>query len=134
MMEAIGKQETSIRCFFRRTTACPTSKSLDDVEYGHVRDAAFSAGCEYFDVAHVMEEFRMLSSQEFSQVLWDEQIHYVSTLPLKDQRHKNKNSSASSACCYSHTHSLVSRFIKVPWVYEELDQLLLNLLCNTQVL
>ncbi|GFH53256.1 hypothetical protein CTEN210_09732 [Chaetoceros tenuissimus] len=103
-----GDENQSNRCFFRSTTGSERSRdsNLEKIEYGFVRDIAYDAGCEYFDIAHVTDEFsRMLFrfpkpprsrlSYEYSSIFWDA-VHYV------------------------------------PWVYEELNNLMLNMLCNSQ--
>ena len=66
-------------------------------ESGPVRNVTLEAGCEYFDVAHVTEEFSRLGEDDpdFKNVFWD-RVHYV------------------------------------PWVYEEINNLMLNLLCNAR--
>ena len=101
------EQSKSNRCFYRSTTGCQRSRDENEIEmmeYGPVRLAAYEAGCEYFDIAHITDEFsRLLFTHpapprnvqfEFSTIFWDA-VHYL------------------------------------PWVYEELNNLLLNVLCNT---
>ena len=103
-----GDENQSNRCFFRSTTGSERSRdnNLEEIEYGAVRKIVYAAGCEYFDIAHITDEFsRMLfkhpkpprsrSSNEYSSIFWDA-VHYV------------------------------------PWVYEELNNLMLNMLCNSQ--
>jgi len=104
-----GGDKQSNRCFFKSTTGCQRSRDrdLDSWEYGPVRKAAYEAGCEFFDIAHVTAEFaHMLFHHpipprnllfEYKNIFWDA-LHYV------------------------------------PWVYEELNTLLLNVLCNRQEL
>ncbi|KAL3786590.1 hypothetical protein HJC23_008186 [Cyclotella cryptica] len=90
MMEAISnmtrrKSELLNRCFFRSTTGAERARSnnLDSVEHELVRKAAYYAGCEYFDVAHVTEEFSLLlfkhptppGANEYKYVFWDS-LHY----------------------------------------------------------
>jgi hypothetical protein len=98
MMEAIqnmtgGKDVVTHRCFFKSTTGCHRSRqnNLDSVEYGHVRTATYSSGCEYFDVAHATEEFSNfvfdpkpppMLVNEFKHVFWDS-LHFVSLLSQK---------------------------------------------------
>lgn len=103
-----GDENQSNRCFFRSTTGSERSRdnNIEKIEYGAVRKIAYAAGCEYFDIAHITDEFsRMLFkhpkpprsrlSNEYSSIFWDA-VHYV------------------------------------PWVYEELNNLMLNMLCNSQ--
>ncbi len=92
--------QMSNRCFYKTTTASQwiQGKNLTSHEDGPVRKAATDAGCEFYDVGHVTEEFgRTMNSSEHASVFWDGG-HYV------------------------------------PWVYEELNNLLLNILCDKQVL
>ena len=103
-----GKQArtSGSRCFFRSTTACERAREnkLGKHERLTIKKSAFAAGCEFFDVAHVTEEFGYLNWKwpnegnaemvEYNSIFWDS-VHYM------------------------------------PWVYEELNNLLLNVLCNT---
>jgi hypothetical protein len=73
-------------------------RNMTSHEDGPVRKAATDAGCNFYDVGHVTEEFGHMKSPEHDAgVFWDGS-HYV------------------------------------PWVYEELNNLLLNILCNNQIL
>jgi hypothetical protein len=91
MMSAIQNMTGGVdailnRCFYKSTTGCYRSKDIDSIEYGHVRSSAYNYGCEYFDIAHVTEEFSRLVFNpkpppmlvnEFKHVFWDS-LHYVS--------------------------------------------------------
>ena len=91
MMEAMhdmkgGKYAISNRCFFRSTTGSDRSreKNINSHEYRTVRNIALNAGCEYFDIAHITEEFsefvymlKPLFSREYRHIFWDG-VHYVS--------------------------------------------------------
>ena len=86
-----GDHATPNRCFYRSTTASGTSRTTEanGHEYEEVRPVVLSAGCEYFDIAHITEEFSNLyfippiklrpSSfvNEYQHVFWDS-VHYVS--------------------------------------------------------
>jgi hypothetical protein len=99
MLNAMSRM--SSRCFYKTTTSSPAiqGRNLTSHEDGPVRKAATNAGCDFYDVGHVTEEFGhiMRESPDYASVFWDG-FHYV------------------------------------PWVYEELNNLLLNILCNNQVL
>ena len=88
-----GRTESKNRCFFRSTTGAPSTRELREFEAGSIRDATLEAGCEYFDIAQVTEEF--------------------------------------SRIIEGHPDTFVDTKHYVPWVYEELNNLLLNVLCNT---
>lgn len=100
-----GNDNQTNRCFFRSTTGCGRTRdnNLDRMEYGPVRKASYAAGCEYFDVLHLTDEFSMMLFLhpapprnlmfEYKTIFWDS-VHYQ------------------------------------PWVYEELNNMLLNVLCN----
>ena len=91
MMEAMhimkgGKYAITNRCFFRSTTGSDRSreKSINSHEYQKVRNVVLNAGCEYFDIAHVTEEFsefvymlKPLFAREYRHIFWDG-VHYVS--------------------------------------------------------
>ena len=100
-----GNEKQFNRCFFKSTTGCERSRDINlvNMEYGPVRKASYAAGCEYFDVSHLTDEFSMMLFLlpppprnlmfEFRTIFWDS-VHYQ------------------------------------PWVYEELSNVLLNVLCN----
>ena len=94
------------RCFFKSTTGYYGEdwKHLKHLEDGLVRNITYNAGCEYFDVGHVTEKFST----------WKETKHHG-----KEKNHKFYN-------------TYWDRVHYVPWVYEELNNLLLNVLCNTK--
>jgi hypothetical protein len=64
MMDALadmigGNKASSNRCFYKSTTGCDKSReeNIGALEYSYVRKAAYYAGCEYFDEAHLTDEF-----------------------------------------------------------------------------
>ena len=96
---------TTNRCFYKSTTGCARSRDdgINDHEYDAVRKATFQAGCEYMDVAHLTEEFA--------------QFLYSHPMPPRN---------------------VMSEYLTVfwdsvhyqPWVYEELNNSLLNVFFN----
>ncbi|KAL3770409.1 hypothetical protein ACHAW5_002326 [Stephanodiscus triporus] len=95
------------RCFFKTTSGCP--RSLDDKiaehDYDVVRKAAYAEGCEYMDVGHLTEEFSLLL--------------FGHPPPPRNVMSEYRTVFFWDAVHYQ------------PWVYEELNNLLLNVLCNT---
>ena len=104
---ASSSQKPMNRCFFKSTTGCESSHGdgHDDHEYGMVRSKTFLAGCEYMDIGHLTREF-------------------ASYLFAHPQPPRN----------------VMSEYLTIfwdavhyqPWVYEELNNLMLNVLCNAQ--
>ncbi len=94
------------RCFYRSTTGCERSQDEDIGNWEHtiVRKAAFLSGCEYMDINHVTKEFENLQ-YAFPKPPGDDMLEYWSV--FWDSVHYQ------------------------PWVYEELNNLLLNILCNS---
>jgi hypothetical protein len=93
MMDALadmigGNKTSSNRCFYKSTTGCDKSReeNIGALEYSYVRKAAYYAGCEYFDVAHLTDEFSTFhykhpypprTMTEYRHIFWDS-VHYVS--------------------------------------------------------
>ena len=92
------------RCFFKSTTGCGRSHSEHyDYEFRIVRPAAFLVGCEYMDVGHLTREFAS--------------FHFSHPQPPRDVMFEY------STIFWDAVHYQ-------PWVYEELNTVLLNVLCN----
>lgn len=93
------------RCFFKSTTGCGRSHADGHYEYEYdaVRPATFFAGCEYMDVGHLTQEFSLLL---FSHPPPPRNVMSEYGTVFWDAVHYQ------------------------PWVYEELNNLLLNVLCN----
>jgi hypothetical protein len=93
------------RCFFRSTTGCTSNKKGDLMNWEHdvVRKVSFGAGCEYLDVSHITAEFTTM----------------LFTHPAKKNEYEYKT------IFWDSVHYQ-------PWVYEELNNLQLNVLCNAQ--
>jgi hypothetical protein len=100
-----GGKDAAGRCFYKSTTGCLRSleDGIGDHEYGAVRVATFGAGCEYMDVSHLTEEFA--------------QYLYAHPTPPGNVM------SERGTVFWDLVHYQ-------PWVYEELNNLLLNVLCN----
>lgn len=100
-----GDALSKSRCFFRTTSGC--SRSLDDGhmehEYNVARKAAYSVGCEYMDNGHLTQEFALLLFAH-PQPPRNVMAEYLTV--FWDAVHYQ------------------------PWVYEELNNLMLNVLCN----
>ena len=96
-----GKQG---RCYFRSTTSKPATQ---EVERSYVREAAFHAGCGFLDFGHLVEDFNHLPFQ---------------FPPPPGQEYGS----------LMHERSFIFWDIYhfMPWVYEELNNMLLNILCN----
>jgi len=101
------------RCFYRTTTASPRSEKTNPAEQGFIRRSVFEAGCSFLDFAHVTQEFAKL--------------HYQGKPGLRKYQtvsgRQLSNVMERSAIYWDEVHFM-------PWVYEELNNLLLNVLCN----
>ena len=98
-------QGSSGRCYFRSTTG--NFQSTLAAERSYVREAALWGGCGYLDFAHLLDDFNQLlfkfpraPNQEYGNVQDERDFIYWDSLHFK------------------------------PWVYEELNNMLLNVLCN----
>jgi hypothetical protein len=91
------------RCFFKSTTGCERTSDNDLAtwEHGVIRKASYAAGCEYLDATHLTAEF---STMLFSH-------------PAKSNQFER------STVYWDAVHYQ-------PWVYEELNNMLLNIMCN----
>jgi len=96
------------RCFFRSTTG-RFSKTMG-VERGHVKDLTLKSGCGYIDSAHLLEDF---NEMEFR---WPPPPSSSIGVNVHDER---------LTVYWDAVHFM-------PWVYEELNTVLLNILCNVQ--
>ena len=103
-----GTKKESNRCFYRSTTGYIGTKDYTEkevMEYGPVRQAAFDAGCEYIDIAHTTEEF--------SQML------FSNPAPPRNRLFEQRS-------------MFMDSIHYMPWAYEGLNTLFLNILCGTQ--
>jgi hypothetical protein len=99
------------RCFFRTTTASPDSDVYREPERTYVKRATFSAGCSTLDFAHLTREF--------------ESLPFAHPRPPKQQDGTIWNYRERDDVYWDYVHFL-------PWVYEELNNMLLNVLCNSK--
>jgi hypothetical protein len=108
-----GSDKKGGRCFFRSTTGCERTKTngLMNWEHGVVRKASYNANCdcEYLDASHL--------TAEFSTMLY----LYRYSHPAK------KNSDEYRTIFWDAVH-----YHYQPCVYEELNNMQLNILCNAQ--
>jgi hypothetical protein len=78
-------------------------------ERSYVKDATFHAGCGYLDFAHLTQEF--------------ESFKYAHPPPPMEENYTIWNFRERNDIYWDSVHFM-------PWVYEELNNLLLNVLCN----
>ena len=102
---------TDGRCFYKSTTAGPGGNKAREPETGYIRQLAFTVGCGFLDFGHLTKEFELLP---FS-------------LPLPP---KSKNGTVSEFRERSDIFWDSVHF--VTWVYEELNNIMLNVLCNSE--
>jgi hypothetical protein len=95
------------RCFFRTTTA---GKGMLEHERTHVHDAAWRAGCGFLDFAHLVADFN--------------NIPFKNVEPPKQEYGHNKDERETIFWDQAHFHA---------WVNEELNNVLLNVLCNAHM-
>ena len=100
------------RCFFRTSTGVHFDATL---ERGHVRTAFFDAGCGFIDHAHLVADFNAMPYQSF----WPAEQH------LGNGVKGRINFDERRTVFWDSVHFL-------PWVYEELNNLKLNILCNVE--
>ncbi|KAJ1454262.1 hypothetical protein M885DRAFT_522087 [Pelagophyceae sp. CCMP2097] len=113
---AVGKEEASAlfprlkhwaagpskRCFWKGTTSDGGHRKIDE---GGTRKAAIVAGCDVFDLQHMTQAF--------------ESLPYAHPKP-PDSPYNNRE---REDIWWDSVHFM-------PWVYEEINNLLLNVLCN----
>jgi len=100
-----GKEKQQSRCFYRSTTSCErsTKDNMGSYEYNTIRAVAYEANCEYLDYNHIT---KALGQFHFRHPKPDRNLAFERSSVLWDAVHYQ------------------------PWVYEELNNLLLNVLCN----
>ena len=91
-------------CYYKTMTSnIDRSPHIDPKEGSYVKDAALQAGCQWLDMAHLTAEFGKIPYKNVpSSVAMERDTIYWDTLHF------------------------------LPWVYEELNTILLNVLCNTK--
>jgi hypothetical protein len=98
------------RCFYRTTTASPKSNSLlREPETGYIKESTLKAGCGYLDFAHLTREFEFLP--------------FAHPPPPMEENGKIWNYREREDIFWDFLHFM-------PWVYEELNNIMLNVLCN----
>jgi hypothetical protein len=97
------------RCFYKSTTGSSrrTSKALHQHEIGDIREATMSAGCQFFDLGHMTSDFATLRPGT----------------GLTDKNDKRVMEREREQVYWDTVHFQ-------PWVYEEMNNVLLNVLCN----
>ena len=99
------------RCLYRTTTAAPIyDHSLWDREMNSMKDATYTAGCSLIDFGHITRDFWWLG--------------YSHPQPPVQENGNISNYREWQDIYWDSVHFL-------PWVYEELNNLLLNILCNS---
>ena len=96
------------RCFYKTTTA----GRLEIVrlpELSYIKEATFAAGCGFLDFGHLTQEFDSLT--------------FSHPAPPKEEGGKVWNFQERRSIYWDSVHF-------TPWVYEELNNVLLNVLCN----
>lgn len=106
------------RCFYRSTTASPQSgeQKIRTIEDGYVRQDTFDAGCSFLDFARITQPFEHLKFQN---------QHLL--------RHKVQKGERRLSIAQERQSIYRDANHFQPWVYEELNNLLLNVLCNHAV-
>jgi len=108
---------TEGRCFYRSTTGSTRTRQkghmIADRERDRLFDETIKAGCGYWDVAHVTREF----------------IEYIADHPAQKKTNGGKKR-LGNWDGYNNLYWDAVHFS--PWVYEELNNLFLNILCNVK--
>jgi hypothetical protein len=100
------------RCFFKTTTTSPhAERSFPHEEVKTIRDATIKAGCGIFDASHLTKDFYGLRKMH--------------PQPPKQENGKLWNYREWSSVFWDAKHF-------TPWVYEELNNMFLNVLCNAK--
>lgn len=122
------------RCFYRSTTASSRSDSIQASENSYIRQDAFMAGCNYLDFAHITRAFVNLPFQAKG-IPYRSKVSSPQRLsPYPNEVHVHNNSTSSVNGPFANGIEREAIFWDavhfMPWVYEELNNLLLNVLCN----
>jgi hypothetical protein len=130
------------RCFYKTTTAGSNSMrgGYRTHELQHVWPHVYRAGCSYFDAGHLTDAFSALN--------WDDHMNNEAST----ERRSIYTDSVRRALRATAIVVLLVRFVShtrlvvklpsfstaqvhfQPWVYEELNQVMLNVLCNDKKL
>jgi hypothetical protein len=99
------------RCFFKSTTGRFQS-TLGPERHQYVRHITLANGCGYIDMAHLVEDF--------------DNIPFFHPPPPLQEHH-------ISPAYHERTFVYWDSLHFMPWVYEELNNVLLNVLCNYRI-
>jgi hypothetical protein len=97
------------RCFFRTTTTSGNYESTHRYELDNIREAAIRSGCSFHDVGHITSEFGPLL--------------FIHPGPPSQEGGKFSEGIERSGVYWDMVHFF-------PWVYEELNNVMFNVLCN----
>ena len=97
------------RCLYRTATATPVYPTDQLQEIKTMKEPTFNAGCGLMDFTHLTKEFGML---------W-----YAHPAPRKQENGTISNAREWGDVFWDGVHY-------TPWVYEELNNIMLNVLCN----
>jgi hypothetical protein len=137
---AAGAEQREGRCFFKSTTAGATSfrDHYFETELRTIRPHAVQSGCTYLDFAYLTEDFGAL---DYESTLRNPRAERRSV--FVDQVRALDRTLDREVCALlllGRTFAYVRPFYFIglaqvhlqPWVYEELNQVLLNVLCNNR--
>lgn len=115
-MMALLYNYTSKRCFYRSTTGSERTRQdqINEHEDTVVRRTAYAHGCEYIDVGHLTKEFS-------------------TTIYMHPAPPPNKMFDPPRHNMFEYLSVFWDSVHYQPWVYEELNTVLLNILCNTRL-
>jgi hypothetical protein len=97
------------RCFFKTGTSTPLYLVEGALEMAAMKDATFNAGCGLLDYGHLTKEFGLLG--------------FGHPPPPSQENGTISNQRENRDVFWDAVHY-------TPWVYEELNNILLNVLCN----
>jgi hypothetical protein len=97
------------RCFFTATTASSVEASIHAYEREQIRPHAHRSGCSYLDFGHITFDFTAFTFER-------------NGLPRMEGGKLNEQ--------YERSGIFWDSVHYMPWVYEELNNVLLNVLCN----
>jgi hypothetical protein len=113
IMQLLKEWSGEGRCFYRTTTGCSRSSSawFRDHELAAMKEPTFNVGCGFFDVAHLTREFSLLL--------------YRHPMPPNEEHGTISNIRERGNVFWDAVHY-------IPWVYEELNNMFLNVVCNAK--
>lgn len=113
IMKVLKEWSGEGRCFYKTTTGCSKTffDGFRDRELSAMTQATFDVGCGFFDAAHLTKEFSLLM--------------YSHPIPPFEEHGRISNMRERGDVFWDAVHY-------VPWVYEELNNVFLNVLCNAK--